>query len=154
MSSPPLRVFLTAAQEKTLFELTQSPELPQRTKNRAAALRLSAMGWKVDKIAVYLKWSQSTVRATIHRWQKKGLGGLWDAPRPGRPRKWVTEDLAKVEEKLDTEPRSYNSRQLGQILINEQQVNLSERQLRRILKKKLFKVSKKGLNNQREKEKD
>ncbi len=81
MSSPPLRVFLTSEQERTLFELSKAPNVPQRTKDRASALRLSSMGWKVEKIEIYLKWGKSTVRSTIHRWKNFGLMGLWDAPR-------------------------------------------------------------------------
>jgi len=137
MSSPPLRVFLTLAQENTLFELTRAIKVPQRTRDRAHALRLSSMGWKIDKIALYLKWSKKTVRETIHKWEKQGLRGLWDEPRSGRKKKWTPEDIAEIERKLDTEQRAYNSRQLGQFLANEKKVNLSERHLARILKKKL-----------------
>ena len=136
MSSPPLRVFLTKNQEKTLFELSRSKQVPQRTSDRASALRLSSMGWKVEKIAVYLKWSKQTVRKTIHRWKNQGLMGLWDAPR-GRKRKWMPEDLAEIESKLDTEQRTYHSHQLCQLLETERKISLSERHLRRILKKKL-----------------
>ncbi len=57
MSSAPLRVFLTIAEEKTLFELSKAKGVPQRTRDRASAIRLSSMGWKIEKIAVYLKWS-------------------------------------------------------------------------------------------------
>ncbi len=136
MSSPPLRVFLTKNQEKTLFELSRAEGVPQRTRDRASALRLSSMGWKIEKIAVYLKWSIPTVRGTIHRWKKLGLIGLWDAPRQGRKRKWMPEALEEIERKLDTEPRTYNSHQLVRFLRNEKNINLSERHLRRILKKK------------------
>ncbi len=135
MSSPPLRVFLTKNQEKTLFELSRSKQVPQRTSDRASALRLSSMEWKVEKIAVYLKWSKQTVRETIHRWKKQGLMGLWDAPR-GRKRKWMPEDLAEIESKLDTEQRTYHSHQLCQLLETERKISLSERHLRRILLKK------------------
>ena len=83
MSSPPLRVFLTKNQEETLFELSRAKLVPQRTRDRAHALRLSSMGWKIEKIAIYLKWSQETVRAAIHRWLKHGLVGLWDKHRSG-----------------------------------------------------------------------
>ena len=55
MSSPRLRVFLTSSQERTLFELSKAANVPQRTKDRASAIRLSAMGWKVEQIAIYLK---------------------------------------------------------------------------------------------------
>ena len=136
MSSPPLRVFLSKSQENTLFELSRAPQVPKRTLDRASALRLSSMGWKVEKIAIYLKWSKQTVRETIHRWKNQGLMGLWDAPR-GRQRKWKPEDLAEIERLLDTEQRTYNSSQLCQVLESERNLSLSERHLRRILKKKL-----------------
>ena len=138
MTSPPLRVFLTSEQERTLFELSKAPNVPQRTKDRSQALRLSSMGWKVDKIAVYLKWASSTVRTAIHRWKNRGLMGLWDAPRSGRKRKLLPENIELITEKLDKEQRTYNTRQLLEILATVNQVHLSERQLRRILKKKLL----------------
>ena len=137
MSSPPLRVFLTRNQEESLFELSKSTTVPQRTRDRASAIRLSSLGWKVDKIAIYLKWSSSTVREAIHRWKNCGLIGLWDAPREGRKRKWQPAALAEIECKLDKEQRTYNSRQLCQFLAKERKIQLSERHLRRILKKKL-----------------
>jgi transposase len=136
MSSPPLRVFLTSEQERTLFELSKATKVPQRTKDRASVIRLSAMGWKVEKIAIYLKWASSTVRSTIHRWEKVGLMGLWDAPRSGRKRKWQPENIEEITEKLEKEQRTYNSRQLLEILATLNGVYISERQLRRILKKK------------------
>ena len=129
MSSPPLRVFLTSSQERTLFELSKAPNVPQRTKDRSQALRLSSMGWKVDKIAVYFKWADSTVRTAIHRWKNIGLMGLWDSPRSGRKRKWQPENIAEITEKLDKEKRTYNSRQLLEILATLNGVYLSERQL-------------------------
>ncbi|CBN58611.1 MULTISPECIES: helix-turn-helix domain-containing protein [Kamptonema] len=46
-------------------------------KARAEAVRLSAQGWRVEKISHYLKCSPSTVCSTLHRWQEKGLAGLW-----------------------------------------------------------------------------
>ena len=44
---------------------------------------------------------------------------------------------AEIECKLDKEQRTYNSRQLCQFLAKERKIQLSERHLRRILKKKL-----------------
>lgn len=146
MSSPPLRVFLTSEQERTLFELSKAANVPQRTRDRASALRLSSMGWKVEKIALYLKWASSTVRSTIHRWKKLGLIGLWDAPRKGRQRKWQPENIEEITKKLDKEQRTYNTRQLLEMLATLNGVYISERQLRRILKKKLLMEKNKKLN--------
>jgi len=138
MSSPPLRIFLNTEEEQALWELRRGKNIPQRTKERAEAVRLSAQGWRVEKISKYLKCLPSTVCSTLHRWQEKGLAGLWDAPRSGRKKKWQISDIAAVEEKLETEQRTYNSKQLRQFLATERQVSLSERQLRRILKKKIL----------------
>jgi hypothetical protein len=146
MSSPPLRVFLTSEQERTLFELSKVANVPQRTRDRSSALRLSSMGWKVEKIALYLKWAPSTVRSTIHRWKKLGLIGLWDAPRKGRQRKWQPENIEEITKKLDKEQRTYNSRQLLEMLATLNGVHISERQLRRILKKKLLMEKNEKLN--------
>jgi transposase len=96
------------------------------------------MGWKVEKIAIYLKCSKQAVRETIHRWTNLGLVGLWDAQKSGRKRKWMPEDLAEIESKLDEEPRTYNSYQLCQLLKTEKEISLSERHLRRLLKKKII----------------
>lgn len=132
----PLRIFLTPEQDRTLFELRTARGVPQRTKDRAEALRLSAKGWKIPKIAAFLNWEPQTVRQTIHRWNSKGLGGLWDAPRQGAERRWRTADIAYLEECLEKEPRTYNSKQLAQKLEGERQVKLSPDRLRRVLKKR------------------
>lgn len=88
-----LRVFLTREEDRTLFELRTAQGIPQRTKDRAEALRLSAYGWYVEKIATYFNWDIQTVRQTIHRWNTRGLGGLWDAPGRGAKRRWQEADM-------------------------------------------------------------
>ena len=63
--------------------------------------------------------------------------GLWDAPRTGRKRKWHPENIEEITKRLDKEQRTYNTRQLLEILAISNGVYMSERQLRRIMKKKL-----------------
>lgn len=138
MSSPPLRVFLKKEEDRTLWELSKASEVSAKISERAQVLRLSSQGWKVEKIANYLKCSTTTIRRTIHRWQEKGLGGLGDKTRPGRKKKWQEADIEVIEKRVKEEERSYSSQQLCQILKSERKVELSQRQLRRILKKKLF----------------
>lgn len=43
-----LRVFLTAEQDRTLYELRTATTVPQRVKDRASVLRLSSQGWYVE----------------------------------------------------------------------------------------------------------
>ena len=137
MSSPPLRVFLRRSEDQKLLELKRSDNVPQITKDRAELLRLSSRGWKVKELASYFNWTTGRVRTTIHRWQHYSFEGLWDAPRPGRTPKWKPEDIESVvEQSLAKEQRTYNSRQLCQKLLETRLVDLSTRQLRRILKKK------------------
>ena len=45
-----LRVFLTPKQDKTLFDL-RTADVPQKVKDTAEVIRLSAHGWYVKKIA-------------------------------------------------------------------------------------------------------
>lgn len=131
-----LRIFLKPEEDRTLFELRTASTVPQRVKDRAQVLRLNAQGWYVEKIADYFNWHPQTVRETIHRWETKGLGGLWEAlGRGGQPR-WQTADIEYLEACLRQENRTYNSRQLAQKLASERQVQLSPDHLRRVLKKR------------------
>ncbi|OYE05638.1 hypothetical protein CDG79_06755 [Nostoc sp. 'Peltigera membranacea cyanobiont' 232] len=63
-----LRVFLTREQDKTLFNL-RTADVPQKVKDRAEVIRLSAHGWYVEKIAVHFNWTAQTVREVLHKWQ-------------------------------------------------------------------------------------
>lgn len=133
----PLRIHLTEEEDRTLRELSYARSVPQRVKQRATALRLNAVGWKVDQIAAHLDWASQTVRETIHRWQVGGLGGLWEAPGRGRHRRWNQEDWQALAQWVQ-EPRRYSAAQLSYKLATERQVDLGKEQVRRILKKKLL----------------
>ena len=99
-------------------------------------MRLNSKGWKVKAIADYLECAESTVRQTIHRWNKWGLGGLWEAKGRGRKPRWTKEDWQVLEQWLN-EPHSSSARQLSQRLAKERQVSLGAEQVRRLLKKKV-----------------
>jgi len=88
------------------------------------------------QIAEIFNWSEKTVRQTIHRWQIKGLVGLWDTPGRGVKPKWQEADLAYLEQSLEQEQRTYNSRQLAEKLRSERQIHLSPDRIRRVLKKR------------------
>lgn len=131
-----LRVFLNAEENRTLFELRTATTVPQRVKDRAEVIRLSHQGMYVEKIASFFNWNVRTIRETLHRWQQQGLGGLWDAPRPGPQKRWQSSDIEYLESCLRQEQRTYNSQQLAQKLENDRKVNLSADHLRRVLKKR------------------
>ena len=110
-----LRIFLTKQEDQTLLKL-RNCDVPQKVKDRAEVIRLNAHGWYVEKIAGHFNWTSPTVREVLHRWQKLNLVGLWDKPGRGGKSKWKEEDIVFLEECLEKEPRTYNSRQLAQKL--------------------------------------
>ena len=130
-----LKITLTLNEDRTLKELELAKEVSRRTKHRASVLRLKSRGWTVKAIADYLGWAESTVRQTIHRWNKSGLLGLWDASGRGKKATWCSEDWQVLEKWLN-EPRSISARQLSQSKPRERPVFLGAEQVRRILKKK------------------
>lgn len=131
-----LRIFLKPEEDRTLFEMRRATTVPQRVKDRAEVLRLNAQGWYVEKIAHYFNWHPQTVRETIHRWETKGLGGLWEESGRGDKARWQADDIEYLERCLRQENRTYNSQQLAQKLVQERQVKLSPDHLRRVLKKR------------------
>lgn len=131
-----LRVRLTEAERKELFELKNGTNTPLRTQIRIAILILSDRGLSVKQIANYIKQNETTIRRTIGRWLNKDKEGLFDRPRKGRPKKWKDEDIEYLETCLEREERTYNSQQLSRKLKEERQVELSPQRIRKILKKK------------------
>ena len=87
-----LRVFLAPEQDRTLFNL-RTADVPQKVKDRAEVIRLSAHGWYVEKIAAHFNWAVQTVREVLHRWKKQGLEGLWSKPGRGGKQKWTEADM-------------------------------------------------------------
>ncbi|XHU95320.1 MAG: hypothetical protein JJP05_06100 [cyanobacterium endosymbiont of Rhopalodia gibba] len=48
-------MFPKSEKEGSLFELSKARKIYQKTKDRASAIRLLAMGWKLEIIVIYLK---------------------------------------------------------------------------------------------------
>jgi len=135
MSTPTLRVALSSEEDRTLQELRTASGVPQRTKDRAEALRLSHRGWTPHQIGEYLGWQVATARTALHRWQQAGLYGLWDRPRSGRPPQCSTAVMTALTQHIANEERTVNSRQLVEHLAEVHDIHLSRGHLRRLLKK-------------------
>lgn len=132
----PLRIVLSVESDRTLTELRIASNVPQHIKDRAHMVRLNAQGWNVAAIAEIFECQAQTVRLTLRRWKQGGLGKLWDASGRGAKPKWKEEDIAYLEECLETDGRTYNSAQLAAKLEQERQVKLSADRIRRILQKR------------------
>lgn len=131
----PLRIVLSEESDRTLQELRVALRVAQHIKDRAHMVRLNAQGWNVPAIAQIFECQEQTVRETLRRWEKGGLGGLWDTPGRGMKRRWCEADLQYLEERLDQDNR-YNSAQLSVLLEQERGVKLSADRIRRILQKR------------------
>jgi len=83
---PPLRVRLSPGQVAALERhYRRTPKPAERT--RVHIILLSHQGYIPPAIATIVRVDPATVRRAIHRFERHGLRGLLNAPRPGRPRK-------------------------------------------------------------------
>lgn len=73
---------------------------------RAHAVLLSGERYRLQEIARLYQVSRQTVSRWLKAWDKKGLAGLVDQPRSGRPRKLSAGQEEEVIETLKQEPRS------------------------------------------------
>ena len=76
-------------------------------------------------VAKYKQKSPHTVRASLNRWAKQGLRGLWEKMGRGRKRNWKEEDIRYIEVCLEEDERTYDGAQLSQKLTQERGVSLS-----------------------------
>lgn len=78
------------------------------TRMRANAVILSAKGIPLQHIADICGVRRQTISIWLKSWEKKGLCGLVDEPRQGRPKKLLTFQEKEVIEIVKKTPRSLN----------------------------------------------
>ena len=93
----PLRVrSMTAEEVDTIQRLARSRPEPARTVERAHMVWLAHQGQSVAAIAQELRLCQATVRAWLQRFNRRGLAGLREAPRSGRPATYSPAQVSTV----------------------------------------------------------
>ena len=80
-------VTLTAAQRTTLKSRARGAKTAHRDRLRALIVLAAARGWDNARIAADLRVTVDTVRKWRGRFAGRGLAGLADLPRCGRPRR-------------------------------------------------------------------
>jgi len=83
-------------------EIRRNPE--SRYNHRLHGLLLIAQGMSGQQVAQLLGDAPRTVQYWARRFEQKGLAGLWDAERPGRPRRLNARQLQAVEAALRQSP--------------------------------------------------
>lgn len=76
---------LNSENKAVLFELMRTSK-SYKVRKRAHAILLSAKRYKIDQLASIFDVDRDTISDWIKRWEERGVEGLQDAPRSGRPK--------------------------------------------------------------------
>lgn len=96
---------LSADDHDRLHVLTQSSSAPEHSVLRARIVLLAAQGQSNTAIAEHLGVSRPTVIFWHTRYRERGLTGLVDAPKSGRPR--VVEQRSIISAMVNESPQKY-----------------------------------------------
>jgi len=75
---------LDAKSKISLHELIRT-STSFKVRQRAHAILLSSKKHKIDELSLIFEVDRDTISEWIRRWDEKGMEGLKDANRPGRP---------------------------------------------------------------------
>jgi transposase len=97
---------VTEEERQTITRLAHSRTAPARTVERARVVHAALDGKQVEEIAVQLGLARATVYLWLHRFEAKGLNGLEDAPRGGRPATYTREQVGEIVATALTDPQT------------------------------------------------
>ena len=114
-----------------------------RVFRRAQAVREVVKGHRLQTVSDILHFPYSALRKWVHRFAHRGVQGLADRPRPGRPPK-VTCALAQhLDRLIDQDPLQHGSlhsqwscQELATVLARQTGVQVSRESVREVLKKR------------------
>jgi transposase len=95
---------LTAVERRELARLLRRGQ-DARVVRRAQMIQLSSQGQPAGQIAGLWQISGQGVRKIINRFNREGIAGLADRPRPGRPRKTTDRYVALLKQAVAINPR-------------------------------------------------
>ena len=97
---------LTEAERAAIEKLAHSRPAPARQVERARIVWQASQGQIAPAIAAELRLTAETVRDWIKRFSTRGVAGLEDRPRAGRPPTYTPEQVAKVVATALTSPET------------------------------------------------
>lgn len=95
---------LTMEQREELLTMSRSRKLEKRYVERAEIILCSDKGMQLDEIVEHTGLSRPVVNKWRQRFRNKGIAGLKDADRSGKPKTITPEQKALVIEKACTKP--------------------------------------------------
>jgi transposase len=96
---------MTTDEIEFIEQLARSRTAPMRSVERARIIQLAGEGCRVPAIARELRICPETVRFWIKRFNNRGIEGLKDEPRSGRPATYTAEEVGEVIAASVTNPR-------------------------------------------------
>ena len=128
-------------------EIRRSEE--SRYDHRLHAVLLVAKGMSCPEASDYLGDSERTLRYWINRYIKKGLQGLVENERPGRPSRLTEEQIERINRALRGKPEDiglrggiWDGKLLSAFIQKEFQVSLGIRQCQRLFRQLHFRLRK------------
>jgi transposase len=104
---PKSEVKLSSEEYEQLKAWAGARSMPQGIANRMKVVLLAAQGLNSNAIAEQLEVSQATVGKWRRRFIERGIEGLHDELRPGRPRSISDEEIAQLLQKtINTKPKA------------------------------------------------
>ena len=97
---------LTAEEASEVERLTKSRRAEARVVERARIVALARDGKSAPAIAQELRMSEKMVRQWLRRFNDRGLAGLADAPRSGRPATYTPEVVGEIIAASLTKPQA------------------------------------------------
>jgi transposase len=83
-------------ERQAVARLARSRTAPARTVERAQVVLAALEGAAVEDIAVRQRLARNTVYLWLHRFEMRGLQGLEDEPRGGRPPTYTREQVGEI----------------------------------------------------------
>lgn len=97
---------VTDEERQAVTRLAHSRTAPARAVERARVVQAALAGATVEEIAVQLHLARNTVYLWLHRFEARGLAGLEDAPREGRPPTYTREQVGEIVATALTDPQT------------------------------------------------
>jgi len=116
MARPAAIIHLTSEQETSLRQLLRSGKSEQREAERARVILLAHEGRSTVEIAAMLKTRPARVSKWRRRFAERGLPGLLDDARSGRPNHYDESTEKRILAQLDKKPPQGYSQWSGKLL--------------------------------------
>lgn len=93
-------------ERQAVARLARSRTAPARAVERARVTQAALAGETVEQIAVRLGLARNTVYLWLKRFQTRGLAGVEDHPRSGRPATYTREQVGEIVATALTDPQT------------------------------------------------